>query len=162
VGYNRQAAVAYAHRWAFARNPLFYDFSDLGGDCTNFISQCLYAGGGVMNLNHNPALAWFYLRPNNRSASWTGVPFLYHFLIHNKGPGPWAIHAPLAQAEAGDVIQLFFNGEDYGHSLFVVEVAGPDPYNIYIATHTYDSDFRPLSSYGYAEARLLHIEGARF
>ena len=42
--YNRRAAVAYAHRWAFRRNPVFYDYEGLGGDCTNFASQCLYAG----------------------------------------------------------------------------------------------------------------------
>ena len=45
--YNRSAAVEYAHQWAFGRNPEFYDFSQIGGDCTNFASQCLYAGGGV-------------------------------------------------------------------------------------------------------------------
>ena len=44
IPYNRQAAVAYAHKWAFGRNPAFFDFSELGGDCTNFASQCLYAG----------------------------------------------------------------------------------------------------------------------
>ena len=44
--YDRQAAVAYAHRWAYLRNPAFYNFDKLGGDCTNFASQCLYAGAG--------------------------------------------------------------------------------------------------------------------
>ena len=47
--YDRQAAVTYAHRWAYHRNPDFYNFDELGGDCTNFASQCLYAGSGVMN-----------------------------------------------------------------------------------------------------------------
>ena len=47
--YDRQAAVDYAHRWAYHRNPNFYNFDELGGDCTNFASQCLYAGTGVMN-----------------------------------------------------------------------------------------------------------------
>ena len=47
--YDRGAAVHYAHRWAYDRNPAYYDFSELGGDCTNFASQCLYAGSGVMD-----------------------------------------------------------------------------------------------------------------
>ena len=38
--YDRQAAVDYAHRWAYHRNPDFYNFDELGGDCTNFASQC--------------------------------------------------------------------------------------------------------------------------
>ena len=49
VPYNRAAAVAYAEKWAFSRNPEYYDFHGIGGDCTNFVSQCIYAGCGVMN-----------------------------------------------------------------------------------------------------------------
>ena len=41
--YNRAAAVLYAHKWAYGRNPRFYDYENLGGDCTNFASQCIYA-----------------------------------------------------------------------------------------------------------------------
>ena len=49
--YTRLAAVNYAVRWALSRNPAFENFSGQGhgGDCTNFISQCLYAGGWTMN-----------------------------------------------------------------------------------------------------------------
>lgn len=50
LNYDREAAVAYAKRWAFSRNPAFYDFSRIGGDCTNFASQCIYAGAKVMNF----------------------------------------------------------------------------------------------------------------
>lgn len=45
--YNRGKAVAYALEWAMSRNPAYLDFEELGGDCTNFASQCLLAGGGV-------------------------------------------------------------------------------------------------------------------
>ena len=47
--YNRERAVAYAHRWAFSRNPAYYNFDAIGGDCTNFVSQCLFAGSGRMH-----------------------------------------------------------------------------------------------------------------
>ena len=30
--YNRQAAVAYAHRWAFGRNPAYSNFDGMGGE----------------------------------------------------------------------------------------------------------------------------------
>lgn len=42
--YRRLNAVLYAHRWAYGRNPQFYDYEAIGGDCTNFASQCIYAG----------------------------------------------------------------------------------------------------------------------
>ena len=32
IPYNRTAAVEYANRWAYFRNPEFYDFSAIGGD----------------------------------------------------------------------------------------------------------------------------------
>ena len=37
--YDRAAAVAYAHRWAFRRNPAYYDYEKIGGDCTNYASH---------------------------------------------------------------------------------------------------------------------------
>ena len=55
IPYDRRAAVAYAHQWAYGRNPDFYDYEEIGGDCTNFASQCLYAGTGVMNFDQSTA-----------------------------------------------------------------------------------------------------------
>lgn len=59
--YDRTAAVAYARRWAFSRNPLYYDFTGQGGNCTNFVSQCVYAGCGQMNFT--PIFGWYYISP---------------------------------------------------------------------------------------------------
>ena len=83
--YNRDAAVTYAARWAFSRNPAYLDFQQLGGDCTNFVSQCLYAGSGVMNFT--PVYGWYYRTASNRTASWTGVEYLYRngYPYHHAG-----------------------------------------------------------------------------
>ena len=40
IPYNRTAAVDYARKWALKRNPAYYNFDSVGGDCTNFASQC--------------------------------------------------------------------------------------------------------------------------
>jgi hypothetical protein len=46
--YTRNSAVAYAHRWATAEppynHPPYDDFTNLGGDCTNFVSQAIHEG----------------------------------------------------------------------------------------------------------------------
>ena len=84
--YNRQKAVEYAKKWAYSRNPQFYDFQDLGGDCTNFASQVIYAGCGVMN--YTPVYGWYYISLNERAPAWTGVNQLYRFLTTNTGEGP--------------------------------------------------------------------------
>ncbi|MDE5667595.1 MAG: amidase domain-containing protein, partial [Clostridia bacterium] len=80
LDYDRQAAYEYAKKWAFSRNPAFYDFSKIGGDCTNFASQCIYAGAKIMNFT--PTFGWFYRSANDRTPSWTGVQFLYNFLVN--------------------------------------------------------------------------------
>lgn len=154
--YNRAAAVAYAHKWAFGRNPAFYDFSDIGGNCTNFASQCLYAGSGVMNFT--PVFGWYYINVNDRAPAWTGVNELYRFLVGNTGPGPQAVETGLDEVDNGDIIQLRFNtGESFDHSPVVVNRGRRTPNTILLAANSCDSDYRPLSTYNYYEYRVLHI-----
>lgn len=158
--YNREDALSYAHKWAYERNPVYYDFSKLGGDCTNFISQCLYNGCKTMNTVR--ITGWYYYSSYNRSASWTGVQYLYNFLIANTGTGPFAREVPISETEAGDIIQLSFDGAFFRHSLFVVETGKkPTLNNIKIATHTFDRDYYPLNNYIFKKYRCLHIEGYR-
>ena len=87
--YNRLEAVIYAHRWAYSRNPSFYDYEELGGDCTNFASQCIYAGTGIMNFT--PTYGWYYIDPDDKAPAWTGVEYLRNFLVRpERSPGPVA------------------------------------------------------------------------
>jgi hypothetical protein len=158
--YNRAAAIEYAHTWSSSRNPRYLDFSLLGGDCTNFISQCLYTGSGVMNFT--PVYGWYYISASNRSASWTGARFLYKFLMNNKGPGPFAREVNMFEILPADIIQLSKQEGPIYHSLFIVEIGSPpDPSNILVATHTFDVDYTPLANYDYEVAHFMHIEGVR-
>ena len=99
IPYRRSLAVQYARRWALSRNPAYYNFDDLGGDCTNFASQCIYAGSGVMN--YTPIYGWYYITANDRTASWTGVEYLYRFLVGNEGAGPFGRVTQLQNIRAG-------------------------------------------------------------
>ncbi len=160
MAYSRPDAVAYAHRWAFSRNPKYMNYDRFGGDCTNFVSQCIFAG--VARMNYTPTFGWYYIDGNNKTPSWTGVEYLYNFLIGNEGPGPFGVRANLYDIQPGDVIQLSFDGTNFGHSLFVVQVGLPSSLDkILIATHTMDSDNRPVSSYSFNTYRCIHIIGAR-
>lgn len=156
IKYDRQAAFEYAKKWAFKRNPKFYNFDNIGGDCTNFASQCIYAGAGVMNFT--PTFGWYYINLNDRAPAWTGVEYLYNFMVNNDGVGPFAEDAPLNKLEVGDVVQLGTATGDYYHSPVVVAVRSG---KIYVAAHTYDAFMRPLSSYNFARARGIHILGVR-
>jgi hypothetical protein len=154
--YNRPAALAYAKKWAYSRNPVYYDFSSIGGDCTNFISQCLVAGGMPMNFSY--PLGWYYTNANNRSPSFTHVQYLYNFLTrNNKNKGPVAQEIDLCSALVGDVIQLSFDGETFAHSLIITEVNGDE---ILIAAHSDDAFNRNFLNYYFQKMRVLQIIGA--
>ena len=155
IPYNRDAAVAYARKWALGRNPQYYNFENIGGDCTNFASQCIYAG--ALTMNFTPVLGWYYRSSYDRAASWSGVEFLYKFLINNQGSGPYARIVPQSQAEPGDIVQLGTANGSFYHSPVITAVM-PE---ILVAAHTYDALDRPLSSYIYEMARFIHIEGVR-
>ena len=154
-GYDREDAVRYARRWALGRNPDYYDFDGIGGDCTNFVSQCVYAGAGVMN--YTPVYGWYYSSLSDRTASWSGVEYLYNFLVANTSVGPYARVVDESEIVPGDIIQLGGADGDFYHTLIVLSTQP----QILIAAHTYDALDRPLSTYTYDVARFLHIEGVR-
>ena len=154
--YDRARAVEYARRWAFGRNPLFPDFAGIGGDCTNFVSQCIYAGCCIMNFS--PALGWYYLSLEDRAPAWSGVEFFYWFMTQNEGMGPFAREVNPGGLLLGDVIQLGRWEGDFYHTLLVT---GFEDGTYLVAAHTNDSYNRRLDSYSYQRIRFLHIEGIR-
>ena len=162
IPYNRIAAVLYAHRWAYGRNPAYYDYENLGGDCTNFASQCLYQGVKVMN--YTPIYGWYYINANEKAPAWTGVPYFKNFMTRTEiSPGPFGIEvSTLDQLMPGDFVQLKFTGREvFGHTPIIVQIGRPATLeNTLVAAHSYDADFRPLSTYTFDDIRLLHILGA--
>lgn len=155
ISYNREAAVAYARKWALDRNPAFYDFAEVGGDCTNFISQCIYAGGGRMNFT--PVMGWYYRSSYDRTASWTGVEYFYNFLVNNRGIGPFGHVVSQSEIRPGDIVQFGTRNGYFYHTPIITEVTPV----ILVAAHNDDALDRPLYSYNFSVARYLHIDGIR-
>lgn len=153
--YHKQKAIDYAYQWAMSRNPRYYNFDDLGGDCTNFVSQCLNAG--CQKMNYQKGTGWFYISPTNRAPAWTSVEALYHFLTTNKGPGPYGKLIPFEQVQAGDIIQLSFDGNRFTHSSFVVTTY-PE---VMVAQHSGNYINRPMSTQVYQKIRVIRILGCR-
>ncbi len=163
LAYNRDRAVEYARRWALDRNPLFIDFTGGGGDCTNFVSQCILAGSCVMNFT--PDFGWYFISSADRAPAWTGVEFFYDFMTgapafseRNGGVGPYGFEIQRREVLPGDAVQLADGEGDFYHTLFVTSVAGNE---IFVAAHSDDALDRRLSTYTYAAARFIHIAGVR-
>lgn len=80
--YDREAASLYARK--YAKNPNkdypFYGKPDYKGDCTDFTSQCLYAGGIV--TDNVGKYQWYKL-----NSAWRGANKFYEYWNNNKGSG---------------------------------------------------------------------------
>lgn len=105
--YNGAKAAAYADKWWNNFNPAFPSFPD--NDCTNYISQSLYAGG--MPMKHTGAAnSGWWARKDNWSYSWTVANSLRWYLSSLQGKGTNLVNSA-NELEIGDVISYDFNGD---------------------------------------------------
>ena len=121
------------------------------------LSQRCSRGLCTQIMNYTPVLGWYYRSSYDRTASWSGVGYLYKFLINNQGIGPYARIVSQEEAEPGDIVQLGTESGNFYHSPVITAITP----TILVAAHTYDALDRPLFSYVYETARFLHIEGVR-
>lgn len=160
IPYNRRKVREYAQKWAYERNPKYYNFDSVGGDCTSFASQCIYAGSQVMNYSKQNG--WYYINGNNKSPSWSGVEFLYDFLVKNKLVGPYGREVEQSKIEIGDIAQLSFNGKNFGHTLVITKIENKlDLNRIFISSHTFDSFNKRIAEYNFEKIRFVHIDKVR-
>lgn len=135
--YNRLAAVQYAERWWNSFNPKFKKFEN---DCTNYISQCLHAGGAPMTGYPNKTKGW-WMANNNWSYSWTTANALrWHLSGSKSGLRAKEVSGP-DQLMLGDVICYDFQGDGrFDHNTIVV---AKDAKNMpLVNAHTYNSRMR--------------------
>ncbi len=115
--YNRQAAVAYADRWALSYNPRYVNYSKQGGDCANFVSQAL-GDSSAAALAFEPT--WYYTYPSGPgkgrgrvggSVDWINANHLHGFVTANPaGPsysfGSLGAYGSWSQTNAFDLTSM--------------------------------------------------------
>ena len=160
--YKRENAAEYARKFAFSQNVYFGNFAEIGGNCTNFVSQAIFAG--ACQMNYTPTFGWYYIALNERSPSWTSVEYFYNFLIGNRfspvgnGDGPFAEETELAALKQGDFVQLG-NERSFYHTLVCVgfwENGVP-----LMAAHSNDAYAKPLTAWVFQRLRCIHLLGVR-
>ena len=168
--YDREKAVEYAQQWYNKRNPEYLEYDLYGGNCQNFASQCVHAGGMDMDIKGNYTCQWkFYGKDLNlkqvasgRSYSFIGVDEFYTYAIYNSTSG--LVTQPdidLKYAQKGDIIQVGAYGK-WRHSLVVSDVLTDEngtQTEIILASNTADRWNYPMSAYIYTYPRLIHIDG---
>ena len=163
--YDRETAVSYARRWALDRNPAYTDYELWGGDCTNFISQCLRNGQIPMDYNGSSELQkWYWNSDNSRTPAWTAAEPFYKYVIGNNSEntqnfGIYARNANYNELEIGDIVQLVYDNKAC-HNMIISEVILEGEYLIdyLVCQHTYDLLDYPLSL-KVGERRYIKILG---
>lgn len=161
LAYSGPNAAAYADEWAINDNTYYPQYSS---DCTNFVSQAVYAGGyPFRNYQQNVTDAWWYYyqqagNPSmgavqwESSISWINVAAFYNFLLadypggipEGTAPGSSTNYYTPDSMVTGDVL-IYDWGQGEGISHAVIQVGiGDDPnlepnqvwYGNYIDEHT--------------------------
>lgn len=114
--YDRMKAVQYAERWWNDYNPAFKNFEV---DCTNYISQCLHAGGAPMRVFKDRSKGWWMMN-SNWSFSWTVANSLRWYLPSAKTGVRAKEVSSASELLPGDVICYDFQGDGrFDHTTIV-------------------------------------------
>ncbi|CAM5487768.1 Putative amidase domain-containing protein OS=Streptomyces cyaneofuscatus OX=66883 GN=G3I52_03510 PE=4 SV=1 [Streptomyces cyaneofuscatus] len=134
--YDYQAMAAYAEKYWTNYNPAYPNFNGAGagGDCTNFVSQSLKAGG----WKHVPGYVYDYTRwfgtADIQSHSFVGVNEWSWFAQNSKRTTSLA---NVYQMDVGDVLQVDFNKDgSKDHTMIVTSRRNGAPYLTYHSTNT--------------------------
>ncbi|GAX91953.1 amidase domain-containing protein [Effusibacillus lacus] len=117
--YDRRKAQRYAELWWNGFNPQYKKFEV---DCTNYVSQCMHAGGMPMAFNPRKDRGWWY-RHQGGNASWSYSWAVAHALRwYLEGSGRAAVVTNPQQLKIGDVICYDWEGDGmWQHNTIVVD-----------------------------------------
>lgn len=168
--YDREKAVAYGLSWVGYRNPKWPDFSGSGGNCQNFVSQCLLAGGIPMDPVGPDVWKWYGDELNNEatetggSVSWINVDSFFQYARDNTGFGLAAdTGCTYREGQVGDVIRMG-TPQDWNHVVLITGVVKNEKgetIDYRICSNTSEMKNFPASAYPLPCKSLIRILGWR-
>ena len=166
--YDREAAVAYADQWIEERSGDWADYTGSGGNCQNYASQVLYAGGIPMDIQGDYIWKWYDDTVSNRgvawgrSSSWSGVKQFIDYAAGNTGYGLAAeVDAPYDTGEPGDLIHMGVDS-DWRHTVVITQPVSDGSGQVVdylVDSNTANLQDYPASLYGYTDQILVHSLG---
>jgi hypothetical protein len=145
--YNKTAAAAYAVKHATVYNTASYR-TYTANDCTNFISQCLKAGGWSetgTSLSRTSNTTWLYSSLGESFTSYTWAGAHNHYFFHKETARSVA-GAYISDLRLGDIMQVSFNGDgQIGHTVIVSkeDTNGTD----YVSYHSTNTLNKPVTQF---------------
>ncbi|NEY33982.1 hypothetical protein GTU99_17545 [Streptomyces sp. PRKS01-65] len=142
ASYDYTAMAKYAEKYWKNYNSNYRKFSDVGGDCTNFISQALRAGGWKNDTGWYKSYKNWWYNSSNQTTSWVNVNYWASFALHSDR----AYNLDnVYKLGIGDILQMDFNGNrSKDHSMITTYKSGGVPYLTYHSTNTYRKSVKSL------------------
>ncbi|WP_338898495.1 amidase domain-containing protein [Streptomyces sp. TG1A-60] len=135
--YDYRAMATYTERYWKNYNPAYRKYNAVGGDCTNYLSQGLLAGGWkqISTVTPEEYDTWYYAS-NGTADAWIGVNEWSWFTQTAKRTTPLA---NVYQMDIGDVLQIDFNRDgSKDHSMMTTYRSSSGvPYLTYHDVDTY-------------------------
>lgn len=156
--YNGNKAAAYAYKNAKNGVPGSWYFAYAGGDCTNFASQSLKAGGWTMkDLGHTNDLSWYYVSyaPFLSSHTWGGADNFHSYLARSGRASTSNIYS----LEKGDIAQIDYGCDNvWEHTMIVTDKRNGEIYLCYHTPDNKDVSFTTVKERAERQAREIGEE----
>jgi len=140
--YSPSDAIEYAETYYSDYNSNYPDWTSYGGDCANFVSQCLYAGGKSMkNGSATNFSNWFSYGSSedkdNVSSTWRGADAFKHYWKANSTRYKkfTSFDGAYAYGWKGDAVTLLNSNGRGWHTMLIV---GYDNGDLVYSSHTTD------------------------
>lgn len=160
--YDRQAARAYMLAYVGRRNPGFMAYDDYGGNCMNFGSQVLLAGGIPMDTDGGYETGWYWFSQHSTTLPWVNVGWFLDYAAAEREHGLAAVvNAPYFSGETGDIITMGVD-EPANHTTVILDVIRDEnglPIDYLLCSNTADLRNFPASAYYYTNRQLTKIIG---
>lgn len=123
-------------------NPDYRKFNDVGGDCTNFISQAPRTGGRKNDTGWYKSHKNWWCNSSNRTTSWINVDYWASFALHgDRAHNLDNVH----KLGIGDILQRDFGGNrSMDHSMITTYKSNGVPYLTHHSTNTYRKSVKSL------------------
>ena len=160
--YDREAAWAYMLTWVGKRNPAFMAYDDYGGNCMNFGSQVLAAGGIPMDTNGGYETGWYWYSASQTTLPWVNVGWFLEYAAAEREHGLVAVvNAPYFTGETGDIITMGVE-EPANHTTVILDTIKDENgvvVDYLLCSNTADLRNFPASAYYYTNRQLTKIIG---
>jgi hypothetical protein len=153
--YDRTAAVNHAEDHWSSYAPEYQNMNPLGGDCANYVSQCIAAGKApFVGFGVNVSTSWWYDNKGTPgpataddvwSTTWSYVPAQRPYMLYM-----WGVQAQASALQRGDVVYYDWTSDGVWDHAAIVVVGAAENNGLALVNSHNDNKLHVPWNYGYS------------